>query len=120
MLVQQGLQAGLPGGGQQGVAATLMGSRLQGSALLEVLPDAAHCRHAIIQNGGNLLCAMALVIEVDDSLAHGYRYRFHSHRLLQPPVIRYMFYGNALSRNDAIKQRLSKEAAAPWALNACD
>jgi len=96
MFVQHGLQTHLKGGGQQRFSPALMSLRFQRSAPLEVLAHAAHRRHTIIQNGGNLLCAFALVVEVNDSLAHGYRDRFHAHTLLQSPAIRYMFYGNAL------------------------
>jgi len=96
MFVQQGLQAPPQGGRQQGFAATLMRLRFQGSAPLEVLPHAAHCRHTITQNGGNLLGPMPLVVEVNDSFPHSHRYRFHPHTLLRSPAIRYMFYGNYL------------------------
>jgi hypothetical protein len=97
MFVQQGLQALPPGGGQQGFAATPMRLRFQRSALLEVLAHAAHRRHTITQNGGNLLGPMALVVEVNDSFPHGYRDSFHPHTLPPSRPTRYIFYGNALA-----------------------
>ena len=102
MFVQQGLQSNLQGGGQQGFAATLMSLWFQRSALLEVLTHAAHRRYTIAQNDGNLLGPIALVVEVDDSLAHSYRDSFHPRTLPWSPAKRYMFYGNALVGDQAV------------------
>jgi len=83
--------AHLPGGGQQGFTATLVRLGGQGSAPLEVLAHAPHGRHTIIQHGGNLLGALALIVEMNDSLAHSYGHRFHLQTILQLPALRSCF-----------------------------
>src|ERR1700678_1095582 len=81
--LDQLLQAGLAAGRQQRFASTQMGLRLECAALLELLPDPAHGCHTETQTLRDLTGAFALLIEPDDALARGKRYRSHG-GLYQP------------------------------------
>ena len=66
----QSLQAGLAPGTQQRLAPAQMGLWLEGAALLELLPNPAHGRHAKPNKLRDVAGAFALFVELDDSLAH--------------------------------------------------
>ena len=74
-------QARLAGVGQQRLASTPVGLRLERVACLVVLADPAHSRAAVAETGGDLGCALALVVELNDPLADSNRDGFHTRSL---------------------------------------
>ena len=75
-----------------------MGLRLERAALLELLPDPAHRRHAKAEKVRDLAGAFALFIELQDALARRHGYRSHGSSLpALSPQSSYIIYGNALA-----------------------
>ena len=61
-----------------------MGLRLQGAARFEVLADPANGRDAVAEAGGDLVRALAVVVELNDALANGDGDGFHGHEFIAP------------------------------------
>ena len=95
-LVQQPEQPFLARFGEQAPAAAVVGLRLHGAALFEVLTHPTHGGNAVAEAGRDVSGDLALVVEFKDALANCNRDGFHAQTLPPTQKKRYINYGNAL------------------------